>query len=285
MVKETLREYWKILKNYPVLFTIAVSATTIFWIVLDVITPFVLSKIIDLIANIETKQLAIADFMPLFWIFVAVEAAYFIFGRISMRAVIFLEFKVMRDLDNLCFKTFEAHSYKFFSNSFTGSLVTRVNRFTSAFERIFDTFMFDGLSLVAQLVFGIAVIFSQSVFLGGIFLLWTSVFITSVILLTRYKIKFSRVAAAADSRVTGRLADAITNILNIKIFSRSKEELESFKEVSHDRYLKRLKSGLVGEYIRIYKVAVLIVVEIAILWASIKLAISGEISIGIVVLI
>lgn len=51
------------------------------------------------------------------------------------------------------------------------------------------------------------------------FLLWGFLYIAVMIIFVKFKMKYDLLEAEADSRVGGSLADVISNILTVKIFS------------------------------------------------------------------
>ena len=58
------------------------------------------------------------------------------------------------------------------------------------------------------------------------------------------KIKYDLARAEADSMVTGRLADIIANIFNIKIFTAKKREQENFASVTKKNLMPAVRRGI-----------------------------------------
>ncbi len=64
----------------------------------------------------------------------------------------------MRDLFNSSFEHLMGMSYRFYSNRFSGSLVSQVNKFVGAFERLADTLIWQVYKLVIAFVFTIVIL-------------------------------------------------------------------------------------------------------------------------------
>lgn len=112
----------------------------------------------------------------------------------------------------------------FHANSFGGSLVSRTNKFTSAYIRIADTTFFN--------LYGLFIIFiSTSV------IMWTRapLFVIALVMisliymfvaakLTKRVREFSSIEATKINIQTGYLADMVTNILAVKSFAAHRSE-------------------------------------------------------------
>lgn len=79
-----------------------------------------------------------------------------------------------------------------------------------------------------------------------IFLSWTVILVTFNFLFSRYKLKFDLKKADLDTKVTARLADTITNALNLKLFASTKREIKEFGEITEEHHQARYKSWMIG---------------------------------------
>ncbi len=151
--------------------------------------------------------------------------------RAASFGISFFQTRVMTDLSNSCFGYLHRHSVSFFNNNFVGSLVKKVNRFSRSFLGVTDEFFFDILPLVVQ-VFGIIFILAAKNFiLGLIVLFWVAVYCLINYYLSLYKLKFDLQRSELDSKVTGVLADTITNHQNVKLFNGYDREKSAFKNL------------------------------------------------------
>jgi ATP-binding cassette subfamily B protein len=147
-----------------------------------------------------------------------------------------LEARVERDLAQEVFKHLVSQSANFHANNFTGSLVSQNSKLLSAYIRLADTTMFQLLPLVASLVIvPILLIHRAPLFVGGL-MLFAGLYIIAALFVTRIVRKYSAAHAAAESRQTGFLADALTNVMAIKSFARGNYEQTRFADVTQETY-------------------------------------------------
>ena len=244
-----------------------------------------LSKIIDKLAASATQPVVFSDFHGLLIIFAALQILYFIAGRLMMQTYIRLEPKVVRDLENLSFEKLQGHSLAFFADNFSGALVAKVNRLTAAYQRFIESLLGDLSMLARKYLASLIVIYFVNPVIATVFLVWTILFCYSVFYLHRKKLAYSKAAATAQTKVTARLADIITNTLTIRSFSRGDDEADNFKKLSDERRGLRFRSYQMAEYIRIYKSTTIIVLEVAVLVLSVHFGLQNKLSIGSIVLI
>lgn len=160
--------------------------------------------------------------------------------RISTFFMINFQSRVMTNLTNTCFSYLHKHSINFFNNNFVGSLVKRVNRFARAFEVISDVFIWELLPISVDMIFIITVLFLQNIIFGFIILGWTIIYILTSYIFSLYKLKYDIKRSALNSKVTGVLADTITNHSTIKLFANYKKEKNNFAKVT-DQFRKITK--------------------------------------------
>lgn len=161
------------------------------------------------------------------------QVTMWIFARISFFATAQFELRVMEDLANVCFVYLHGHSYRFFSNQFTGSLVRKVNRFVDGFEGVADKIYWDLLPLILRVIGVVGVLFFYNVTIGVIMFSWIVLYLGTNYVFALYKLKYDRASAEVDSETAGRLADTIANNLNIKVFSSFGDEFRWFRDLTH----------------------------------------------------
>ncbi len=132
------------------------------------------------------------------------------------------------------------HSYSFFSNNFTGSLVQRVNRFARAFETLSDRLIWDVLPLFVRIISIIIVVAFINKWISLVIFVWIAVFLGFNIMFSRWKLKYDISVAEIDSKTTGYLADTITNQNTIQLFNGQEFESKGYKNVT-DRQARMTK--------------------------------------------
>jgi ATP-binding cassette subfamily B protein len=127
------------------------------------------------------------------------------------------------------------HSYSFFANNFTGSLVQKLGRYARAFERMIDRLTWDIVPLVVRVVGVLIVTYYIEPRLTILIIIWTVVYMIISQIYSTLRVKTNIKLAAADSKTTAVLSDTITNQNNIELFSRHEEEVKNFYEVTDNQ--------------------------------------------------
>ncbi len=190
----------------------------------------------------------------------------------------------IKDIYDFSFKKLANHSYKFYSDNFSGSIVAKVKRFVRAFEvinlAVFQTFWFLTILIIGTTI----MLYFQSKILAMYLAIWCLVYFFMVVLFAKQKIKLDLKESNADSQVTGILSDSITNMLNVKIFSAFSKEFTYFKKITtfvKECMYKAFKFNLLRSA---FQAVMMIVFHIFILFTMIHLWKIGEITIGVFVM-
>lgn len=91
--------------------------------------------------------------------------------------------------------------------------------------------------------------------------------------------------AEADSHMTGSLADAITNVLSIKIFSAERKEQAHYEKVTADEEIKRRRAWFFGNFQSTMQACLMAILQIVVVFVAINLWSRGLLSVGTIVLL
>ncbi|HEX6462173.1 MAG TPA: ABC transporter ATP-binding protein [Candidatus Saccharimonadales bacterium] len=285
MAIETLKLFWRATWRYKWLLIWSEVGGTLFVLANDILGPLIISQVIDKLTSNNLAELTFHDFLPLIIIFAAVRILYILSSRLMMQAHIRLEPNVIRDLENISFQKLQGHSLGFFANNFSGALVAKVNRLTNAYQRSIETLLGDFGMLARQYLIVIGILFFVNWQIATTFLVWTIIFCGSIVFMHRRKMRHSKAASAAQTRVTARLADSMANVLTVRSFARSKEETAYFQALSQERRDLRFYTYRIGDRIRLYKSIWIVAMELTVLYFSVRFGLDGTMSIGSIVLV
>ncbi|HKR81585.1 MAG TPA: ABC transporter ATP-binding protein [Candidatus Saccharimonadales bacterium] len=145
-------------------------------------------------------------------------------------------------LYNRCFQYLMSQDYDFFSNNFSGSLVTQANRFVKGFEVLDGIFFIDVLGPYTGVLIALGIMIAFNPALGiTIALLWAAaLWIVGRLVVQRMPMR--RKAVAKESQQTGELADSVTNAVAVKTFAHEQFEAERFNATNQERSRLLLKS-------------------------------------------
>jgi ATP-binding cassette subfamily B protein len=277
--------YWLQTKKYKWSFSFTFLTYGLAVVLANIINPILYKKIIDIVSSkTYVGDLKHDLFLVLFEI-VLVVISYQILYRLGDYFIISFQSNVIREIHNDTFSRLMNHSHKFFSNNFSGSLVAKSKRFAASFERITDIISFNFWFTIVQLTGVFIVLFIQVPKIGILLFVWSIIYIGITMLFIRKKIKYDMLEAEADSRVTARFADTISNVLNIKIFSGRKVENKLFQDVTFDEYKKRKDAWIFGNFQNAIQGFLMAGLQLAVLYLMINLWLDGSISTGMLVLI
>ena len=273
--KRIFRYFWGHVKKYKVLTAFMVISLSI-GTSLALLTPYFYKLFFDALVESSGADRLIHIIVIIF----AINAIYWVFRRFDHFAAVYFQTRIMVNIANECFEYLHKHSYNFFNNNFTGSLVKKINRLVRAFEGIADVIHWDLIPLILRIGIIFAVLFWLQPVIGLIMLIWTSVFMIFNYFFVRYKWKYDLASAKCDTKVTAALADTITNNINIKLFTGLINEAIRFKKVTED-WLKKTRftwnlSGIVDAVQWLF----MIILEFLIFYFAIKFWQKGYLTIG-----
>ena len=251
----------------------------------NIIRPYIYKDIIDLFTSGISPDLMSGKALNLFITFVVIVVIYNIGYRIGDFSVSIFESKVMKELYDLTFNRLLKHSYTFFSNNFSGSIVAKTKRFIRSFELLGDAISYQ-IYFAFLTLFGILVVlFIKAPILGLLFFIWSLIYVFVTFIFIRKKIKLDAIEAEADSKVTGYLSDAILNALNIKIFGNHRYEQKRFEISTTSEERKRIHAWFFGNYQNLAQAIMMAVLQISVLYLCIYLWRTNAVSVGTIVLV
>ncbi len=283
LTKQTFKIFWQHLWHYKwsvlvILFGVIGGS------VANITAPLFYKQFFDVLVNSGVTReggILVGILLKIFFI-------YFL-GWICWRLVTFFmsyfQTNAMADLENTSFSYLHKHSVSFFNNNFVGSLVKKVNRFSHAFEMITDILVWDLLPMIVNTLVIIIVLAKKNIFIGLGILLWIIIYILVNYFFSIYKLKYDTQRAALSSKVTGVLADTITNHNNVKLFNGYNREKKLFAQVNSDFQKLHQFAWNLGNYFEAGQAMFMILLEIGVMYYAILLWQKNILTIGDFVLL
>lgn len=189
------------------------------------IAPFFLAQFID---GLQHGNLTLSGSWPLItWYAVVLLLSTVISWRITLWATWTFEVHSGRDLATKIINKLTAHSLNFHANRFGGSLISQSSKLLGAHERFWDTIIWDALPIVTGILVTIVVMSfiypPYAIFLGIVTLIFTA----SIYLGSRFILVRTKKENTAYNKMTGYIADVVTNITTVKSFGAEKYEVKS----------------------------------------------------------
>ncbi len=282
--KLIFKYYWPYIKRYKkstalvfLFFGIAVVAT-------DILSPILYKRIVDLISLGEISAETSTQLFETILIIGGVIILYNLLFRVADYFIAYSQSKISKDLTDDAFARVNEHSYAFFSGNFSGSIVAKIKRYVRAFEEIYDQIVFTAWMKGLALIFAFSVLTYFSPILGLLFLGWFVLFIAITIPFVKIKIKKDLLTAEADSHVTARISDVITNIFNVKMFTSGGAENREFSQITDVEEQKRRDAWYFQNLQFIFQGFFIGFFEFIGMFAVIYLWIIGSVSAGTIIL-
>ena len=273
------------MKKHWVSFVLMFLGYAVGIIAADILRPLVFKEIIDAFSSGLNREIILGQAMHFVFLIFLIVVVYNIGYRSGDFAGAHFQSNVMKRLYDFTFERLMQHSYHFFSNNFSGSIIAKSKRFIKQFETLADIVGFQIWFSIVILSGIMLILFFKAPLLAYVFLIWSILYILLTCFFIRKKMHYDSLEASADSLVTGRFSDAILNILNIKIFSSDKKEKINFELVTDDERKKRSKAWFLANLQNVFQSFMMGVLTIVVLFLTVRLWYGGKLSLGTVVLV
>ena len=282
--KKTLLFYLKTMADYK-WWEIFLVVSVIIGATADLVVPIYAKNFFNILtSNREKLEIISALFLVLIWMAVF-KLIHWLFWRIAFFILNFFESRVMADLNKQCFNYVHQHSFAYFSNTFTGSVVKKVKSFVRSFETLADQLFYQLLPGIINILVITIILTRVNIGLGMGMLVWIIVFVLINWIFSKYKIKYDIKRAEEETKASSYLADTVSNNTNIKLFHGYNYENRGYsKLVESFRRLQRFGWDLSAKFYGLQSF-LLIILEIGIFYFAIKLWDKGILTVGDFVLI
>ncbi len=207
----------------------AVFTSVTYTALLNYANTWVMGLIVDRISGDPVPaQQVFAVFTPYIVGLLAVNAVGQACSKLQDWSVMRLEMNGNYHLSRLCFDTLSNQSMTFHTSRFGGSLVSQTSRFTNGYSALVDVVVYSLIPTIAGIVCTIVLLWPASPLF--VVCLFAMLVVYVVVAYSMYEriLPLSANTAAAQSKLSGVLSDAVTNILAVKTCGREDYERELF---------------------------------------------------------
>ncbi len=228
MQKHIFVLFFKSAMHYPFRTIGAITGASLTSLIGAFIGPFIIAQLLD---QLQSGTLSLEATWPLIIIYALTQIYGEVIGwRINLFLAWTMETAAQRDLYRRIFSTLTQQSLTFHADRFGGALVSQTAKLIGAFERFWDTVVF-------QLTPSVTSIFAASIILSFIFwqyalflFVLSLIFAITVFLGSRFLAKRNKEDAQANTAANAYVADVVTNIAAVKSYGQEDEELERLTE-------------------------------------------------------
>jgi len=282
-ISQIFRQIWLGIKPYKTLFIVSYI---LFFIsqTIGIFVPLLYKKFFDTLGQGGNRDYLVPVLVKIIIIVALIKFANWLFWRVAMYLYNRMQSLVLAKLKQNSFDYMIQHSYNFFTNNFSGSLVQRVNRFSRAFEALSDSYIFNIMPLFITIVGSVVITWFVAPIISLLIVSWVLLFVIFNVSFSLWKLKYDIAVAESDSKTTGYLSDSITNNNAISLFTGKNYESSAFKEISNDQAKKTRFSWYLGDIVDGTMALLIIVVEFFIFFYTVKYWGQGLTTIGTFVL-
>lgn len=283
-VKPVLRFFLRHLVHYRGTVIFILLTTVVMELLSSTVLPYITKLIVDRLVTGTPSLATVEALKPYFFLFIGLGlVAWFFRNRVYVLKERISAF-IMADMEQASLSYLLGHSYQFFENEFSGSLVRRISRVARAFEETFDGLQQRLLPMFVAFAGILFILFRRSLLIACLVLVWLIIMALYNVYYSRWKMKGDVERAAQDTVCTGLISDTVSNVVTVKLFSGNAREASTYKKASD--YLRDLRSKAWQTHAMNYSMQglVLILLQAAVLWISLRFWSQGRISAGDIVL-
>ncbi len=232
----TLRLFWGTIRNHKKYFIPAMVLQPIAIFLTSYMGMLIISMVVN---RLTTETIPVDQLLPTFLPYIAVFVGGIALGELVLwRLVMYLQWtmndRVIYELNRKVFDALSEQSMEFHTNRFGGSLVSQANKFTGAFARLADLYLFNIAPMIYAFVFTFIILIPVLPAFALALAIFAAVFMTVAWLSFKSIRDLNVVEAETHNKVSGQIADSITNILAVKSFSRELHEKQRFEKFAGD---------------------------------------------------
>jgi ATP-binding cassette, subfamily B, bacterial len=212
--RATLALFWSAAARYPVRLGLSLGVPVLTVLAAAFVGPWVISR---LLTAIQDGTISWETAWPLVLAYAISQLIGHVIGwRIALYTAWTFQVKAMRQLYTRVFDHLATQSIGFHADRFSGSLVSQTNKLTSAFERFWDTVIWQVVPVLTTVVAAVTILTFILPWYAVFLAVMVAAFTAFVVVSARTMERLNVAEAQASNRMTGFLADVMTNITAVK---------------------------------------------------------------------
>jgi ATP-binding cassette subfamily B protein len=277
-----MKYYWQVMRKFKISFFIVVFLSIV-KAGLDIYIPFQFLKLWNVLSD-NNFDLVLKARNIIVTIFILSIIAWAM-KRIIEFCHFYFTANVMAGLRSQAFSYLMGNSHSFFANNFSGSLTQKINKYARAFERLIDKFVDNVIPLVFRSIGTIIAIYALVPKYALILSIFCVVFLLTALIYTRLKLKYDIIAAFADTKTHGAIADSISNHSSVQFFTGHDYENTRVSGVIKDQKDKTVFNWYLWGGLGLIEGLYVVFIEFIIFWTAIGDWKLGIMTLPIIVLI
>lgn len=205
--------------------------------------------------------------------------------RIYDYAVVKLEMGMQQKLYDELFSYLHKHSYQYFVEHFSGTLVSQIRKTIWALERFTDMLTWNVLPFFLNVFLIVVIVARESWMIALGILIFIAFFSLIQYRVTNWLQPYQEKANKLDSDLGGLLSDTIGNALTVKTFAAFDREAYSFSKLNLEATSTRTKQYLIFNLMWMISLVAVVFLEIGAVRYALSLRGKGSLEIWMIVLV
>ena len=197
-----------------------------------ILVPYAIKEIMDAVAQGEGRPLLENLREPLF-LLAGLNLAEILFSRASGAILIIMGPRLRQYTTKALYAYLQYHAPRYFSSHFAGALAHRISETAMSVNHTVWSVLCDFWPILVTFTVSVALLLNVNQGLGLLVAGWVFVYVSLSYFLAMRCQPYAQSYAATRSQVNGKIVDAVTNILNAKLFARlhfERDYLDGFLE-------------------------------------------------------
>ena len=248
----------------------------------QILVPKALQRLIDAAIALDgtagaSVWTALADPM---WFFVLLNLGILLCSRSSGALLVMLGPALRRRVRNSLYRYLQSHSPRYFMGSFAGSLANRIAEVSMGVNHVLWNVMFDFWPVTVTLAVSLVLLGQVHGGLATALGLWAAGYIVVSYRLARRCRTYARAFAAARSTVSGKIVDAVTNVMSSKLFARMDHERDYLSRYLDQEVAAARRTFWFMERMRWFQFIATLALQVGMIGVAADLWLAGDITVG-----
>lgn len=225
---------------------------SVIWAINDTFFPYFIKCIVNIIQNyhgvptgIYAAVKGILGVLVLFWIVTEILQR----TQGFVQVITFPRFRAQ--IRAAVFNYVQSHSHDYFSSHFAGTIAKKLADLPNSCQSIMEIICFQFVTALMGAIIVLGMMWVTKPIFAIIVFAWLCFHIGLTALFVNYGDYLWETHSRAESTLSGKIVDAFSNMLNVRLFSRAKYELQYLAKFQNDEIAKAKKAMCVMELTRV----------------------------------
>lgn len=248
----------------------------------QILIPKAVQQLIDSAATLagnahESVWVALAAPMRFF---VLLNVGVLLFSRTSGALLVTIGPALRRRVRNSLYRYLQFHSQRYFMGNFAGSLANRIAEVSMGVNHSLWTVLFDFWPVTVTLCVSLVLLAQVDTWLAVVLAAWTLGYVVVSYLLAMRCREYAKAFAAARSAVSGKIVDAVTNVMSSKLFARLAHERSYLNHYLDQEVKAARRTFWFMERMRWFQFVATLTLQVGMIAFAADLWLDGRISVG-----